>query len=436
MSTSGWFPSGYFCEEYWSEYFPSGWEPGESRSPSVAVSAAVAPAFVVASFHRQTGLSILVREPVATRRNDNWSLRLTDQIDSYSHDIRAVGGYWSARIGLSDDLDVLEDWIEDGLGRDILVHDEALDIVWEGFVNKISLSAGELAYEIGPLLDIGNRVKVVYSSIDNSVEPPILGTRTATAQADDSASQARYGIIEKILSSGGSTATQAEQNRDTWLAENAWPAVSIDLNLGQGSGQSMTLDCLGYWHMLGAYTYANTGVTGEENLSTKVTNILGGDPNGIFSTDYSRVASNTLQVEKYENDDKTGLELLKGLNALGDSSDRRYVMGVYAGRRVLYTQVTDEVEYLKRITANSDFTDTLQGIVQPWNVQPGKWVFVPDFLVGRLPPVSRDSLNRDPRTGLIEVSSLRAPRGVRVSGGKVSQLDQALAKQGLAGVGA
>lgn len=360
---------------------------------------------------------------------------LNENVTQYQHEKRAIGGYWSARITANYNQVGIEDWIEYGLGRHFEIHNEALEVMWEGFVNKVSASLGELSFEIGPLLDIGNRVRAVYSTMDYSVEPPILGQRAVTSLANDTTSQGTYGIVEKILSTGGSTATEAEQNRDTFLAENAYPPTSLDLAFGRGTQEQVTLDCLGYWHLLGAYTYTNTGVVDTENISTKLQNILAADPNGIFSTDYTRIQENTFQVRKYENDNKTALDLIKAVNALGDSSDNRYNIGIYAGRKLVYEQAPTEYEYVKRIGENEDFKTPTGAVVEPWNVEAGKWVFVSDFLAGRIPPASRMDLNRDPRAGFIESAVFQAPRGIRVSGIKLGQLDQALAQQGLAGAG-
>lgn len=360
---------------------------------------------------------------------------LDENISTYQHEIRAIGGFYSATITANYNQVQIEDWIEYGIGRHIVIHNDALEVIWEGFVNKVSAALGELAFEIGPLLDIGNRVKAVYSTVDYSVEPPVLGKRDVTAIANDTSSQAIYSIVEKVLSTGGSTPVEAEQNRDTFIAENAYPPTSLDLALGRGTQEQVTLDCLGYWHLLGAFTYTNTGVVGTEDISTKLQNILAQDPNSIFSTDYNRIRENTFQVKQYENDDKTALELVKALNSLGDTSSRRYNIGVYADQQLVYERAPTEYEYVKRIGENEDFKTPTGAIVEPWNVRSGKWFFVSDFLAGRVPPSTRNDLNRDPRAGYIESAIFTAPRDIRVDGKKLGQLDQALARQGLAGVG-
>ena len=84
-------------------------------------------------------------------------------------------------------------------------------------------------------MNIGNKVALVYSTVDTSVTPPAVGVRKKTAYANDTASQGRYGIIEKVLSSGGSTDANATNIRDTYIAENAEAETTI-INLSNNQG--------------------------------------------------------------------------------------------------------------------------------------------------------------------------------------------------------
>jgi hypothetical protein len=69
----------------------------------------------------------------------------------------------------------------------------------------------------------------------------------------------------------------------------------------------------------------------------------------------------------------------------------------------------------------------------PWNVLPARWIFRPDFLVGRFLPISAASLGSDPRAAFIEVVQFDAPYSLSINGRKLSQLDQVLARRGLGG---
>lgn len=387
---------------------------------------------IVRTHYQSDALSVVASDPLV-RSDRTYSKRLTAQINNYSHESRAIGGFYSAQIEINDSQQAIEDWIEDGLGRHIETFDPDLCIVWEGFVNKISARLGPLQFDIGPLLDIGNRVSVVYSSSDDSTDPPTVGVRTTTAPANDLVSQAAYGIIEKVLSVGGASATVAEQARDTWLNENRYPETSRKTSLGDG-GLSLSLSCLGYWHFLN-YIYTST-TTGSQNLSDKIEAVLAADPNGIFSTDYSRISSNTIQVDQYDNKDRRALAIIKGLNSLGDASDNRYNIGIYGGRQMVYEVAPQFFQYQQRLTGNQGVTDQLNNVVKPWDVDPAEWIMFSDFLAGRLPPSSADSLQSDPRTGFIETIKYTAPWGLDINGQKIGELDQVLAKAGIKGVGA
>lgn len=389
------------------------------------------------SFYQQTGLSIIASDPLLAANRSSWNERLSDQLNSFRMEKRRIGGYWSASAQASHRQDVIEDWIERGLGRHMLVQDEALVTVGEFFVNRIDATLGKLTFTLGPLMDVANRVQVVYSTVDNTVSPPILGIRARTTAVNDTDSQAAYGILQKILSTGGSTATEAAQNGSTYLALNAWPQTGRRSTFLGGAAASMTIEMLGYWAWLGAYVYNQTAATGAVNASVKLQAVLAAQPNtGLFSTDYSRITANTVQISQWEDEDRTGEDVVKAINALGTTTYATTNAGFYTGRQFVYEPAPTSIRYVQRVASNDLLTDLIGGRVQPWNVMPGEWIFYADFLAGRLPPVTGTSLLRDPRCGLIEVVTLDNRYGLDINGIHVGTLDQMLARQGLAGVGA
>jgi hypothetical protein len=381
------------------------------------------------------GLSIAVEDPLVFSDRTFYQ-RLSEQIETYSHDIRAIGGYWSARIKINDRLDRIEDWIERGLGRHLVVHNPSLEVIWEGFVNRITVNLGVLnSFPLGPLMNIGNRVRVIYSTTDTSTTPPTVGIRAETGVTNDTTSQDRYGIIEKVLSVGGTTASLAEQIRDTWLAEHKDPDTSNRSNLSGSGVPSATLECLGYWHLFKLYSYTST-TSGQHPASTKIQAIANADPNSIISTDFSRITSNGLLVNQYDNKNRKSETVLKEINSKGDNNNNRHNIGVYRDRQIVYGPAPTSIQFNQRITGNEGATDNLNRPIRPWNVTPAEWIFYPDFLVGREPPVTANTLRTDPRSGFIEAVKFTAPWGLSINGEKISELDQMLAKAGLAGVGA
>lgn len=408
-----------------------------SSSSSSSTSISTPPTLTVTtpSFHRSLGLSPVISDPLffSTR---TFSRRLTGLISAYSHEIRSIGGYWQASITLTDSIRRLEDWASYGLGRHLQVYNPSLVEIWEGFVNQINIIEGGEQFSIGPLIDVGNRLKVSYSPVNADVVPPVVGVNTSLAVGNNTDSQALHGIWEKLQGVNQVTATEATQLRDMFLNDptRAYPDTSLDSSLTGGGDLTVEIQCLGYWHFLTGYYYTNTAVTGYESATTKIQNVLTAAPNaGVFSTDYSQIATNATLVKKYEGGDKTAETILKEINGLGDSSNNPYTIGFYQNRQLFYQPLPSAIAYQRRATGNRGIVNQVNREVMPWDVLPARWIFRPDFLVGRFPPITTATLGTDPRAAFIEVVSFQAPYGLSINGRKLSQIDQVLARRGLGG---
>jgi hypothetical protein len=385
------------------------------------------------SHFSQTGISVSAAPPILGTSKVSIHTLLSPYIESYSHVIEANAGYKSASIGLVLSLNDIEEWLENGLGRDISVYNEGGQPIWEGFVNDIEANIGGLTVIRGPLMDIANKVAIVYSTVDTSTSPPAVGVRTKTAYSSDLPSQARYGIIEKVLSSGGQTDANALYVRDTHLEENKDAETTpTQINLG-GSDLSLRLNCLGYVHWLNAYTYNNT-TTGTTTLSVRIQAVLTASPNNILSTDYSRITANTLSIPYYENDDQIAWDYIKGLLVLGDVAYNRYTFGVYANRRVYYTVMPTTQAYVWNIGDGGKVYTPNNDIVRPWDVLPARWAHIPDFMIGRIS--DNTQMRDDPRYMFIESLNFTAPNGLTLNGSKTGKLSQILGQLGLSGIGA
>jgi len=386
------------------------------------------------SFFTQAGLSVTVSDPLVAASRLEVST-ITETLSSYSHQMRATGGFYAASIASFIGLGEANDWISRGVGRHIEVMSPGLSTVWEGFVNKLTINLGRAKIVIGPLVSIGNKVKVAYSTVDTSTSPPTVGKRDTTAWIENSFSQAEHGVWQKVASISGSNATEALQVANTWLVEHAWPESGRRATLRAGSEPQVSLDCLGYWAWLEAYIYNQTASSGNIDLDDKIVAVLAADPNGIFSSDYTRIAANTTQISQYENKDKRAWTILKDLASKGDSQYRRYTLGVYEGRRLVYQLAPNAIELKTSLTENEEWSTLQQQRVEPWLVRPDSWVFLGDIQVGTALPATSAKLRSDVRAGFIESLKFSAPRDLEVDGQKVSHLDQQLARMGLAGAG-
>jgi len=395
---------------------------------------------ITPSLFSATGLSISAWDPTITPAGPSYVPRgslifddLASTASSYQHTILADGGWDSAGITLSMSFAEAENWFVDGLNRHIEVFNPALERVWAGFVNMITLSMGPLSAQRGPLMDISNRVSVTYSPILYATTvPPIEGSETTTTLADDATSQAAYGFLESVVAGGklldDGTTDDATQLRDVYLEENKDPQTSEDLDFSGGSTATIQLDLLGYRHRFQKWIYQDT-TAATVQIDTKIQLVITADPNGLFSTDFSQIATNASLTNRQEDDNRMAWDVLAQEVSLGDTNNDRYTLGVYDNQKSVYAIVPTTVEYQHAITDPALQIEQFGGgnIVQPWDVLPARWLFLVDFLAGRgLTGALRD----DPRYLFIESVQFAAPNSLQVSGQKVSRIPQMIARLG------
>jgi hypothetical protein len=365
--------------------------------------------------------------------DDGTDIDISNRHSSYSHVIQADGGYWTANFSIDGNQQAVEDWIDRGLGRHVTVYNPGLQIVWEGFVDKITASLGRLSVTRGSLCDLANRVWADYAASDTGTSVSTIGVRDTTAASQDTASQTKYGIWECVLSGGSVPVVEVTAMQDTYLAENAWPVTSQELggNVSNPGGKpSVRIECKGYAQLFNQYYYANAS-SGVDDLTVKLVDVIDYDPNGVLASTNADITTNTLSVAMYEDQDRMAWSVIKELVSAGDASDNRYTFGVYANRRIKYAPVPDELAYTERLHDPAQRVETLAGVwVKPWDVLPARWLFMPDFLVGRTPPQTR---RFDPRYMFIESVTYTEPWGLQLRGGKFDTTAQRLARFGLQG---
>lgn len=355
-----------------------------------------------------------------------------DRFSGYSHGINSIGGFWDAQITKDFPMLRAEDWYEFGLGRVIRVFDHRNILAWKGFVNQVSLSAGSTTEVHGPLMDVRNRVSATYTPRDFSVYPPVDGSQTVTLITEDTLSQEKLGILEEVISVGSTDETTANLARDRYLNENSLPKTTGTLNVTPGNAQTptVTLDLLGDVHWLMHYVYENTSATTTSYLSDKIIDILTADPNGIIATDYTQIDSNAYLVPDLELKQRMAWDVLTELIALGDGvTDGRSIFGIYDdSSRAYYNAIPTTIEYEHKLSNPRQVITTYGNtqIILPWMVRPGKWIQVPDFLIGR--NIQSTALNGDPRNKFIDSVKFSAPYTVDLSSGANDTLSQMLAK--------
>lgn len=114
------------------------------------------------------------------------------------------------------------------------------------------------------------------------------------------------------------------------------------------SSLTVSLECVGYITYL-EYVYTNTA-TSSYTLREKVIDVLVAEPNGVISTDYAYIETNTLSVFEEETGNKSGLQIIKDLIALGgDSNNNRRIFGLREGRKLFIEEIASDIEYLSPV---------------------------------------------------------------------------------------
>jgi len=355
----------------------------------------------------------------------------TYTVTKYTHRSDAFIGFNDAQFTIADILPGLEYWIEYGLGCDVKVYSNSLAKCWHGFINIVKLNVAGLTITVGPLMDIANRVTVMYTGIENENYPAISLGQVRTLEKNDVNSQTKYGILPKVLSASDVTTEEAEGYRNTYLEKMKNPNISQDWSSTKKGTPNIELSCLGYAHWLN-YPYGDVD-TGDQNPSDKIIDILGATPNVAWlAFNTTGVITNaTIVTTEQDTQDRTGLSIIKSVTAFGDNTFARWLFGIYEDLRASYGPAPTTVHYRQNLNNPSNLIfNAAGGLVYPWDVRPGRWIEYADVLIGETPP---SDLRDSARFQFIESVKYTAPRGLQLKGGEVDTLAQRMAQFGLGG---
>ena len=91
---------------------------------------------------------------------------------------------------------------------------------------------------------LSNKIAVAYTDVKIGRHS---GERGTTGWASDEVSISEYGMKELLLSMGGVGHTAAEQMRDIALSQSG---ATASAGVGRGGGQSVKIECRGWWRSL------------------------------------------------------------------------------------------------------------------------------------------------------------------------------------------
>lgn len=300
---------------------------------------------------------------------------------NYKHTISAIGGFDSASCDIAiRSRDEGQQFLDQYIGNRVAFYvDNPVEPIWEGFINRMTFSAGGVEYTIG-LDEMANRVKVVYTNTDAT-------TTTQTASANSATSQAIYGIKQtqvdmgNMLGGGGTTTL-----RDTVVAQRAFPKTSI--LPGGGGGGLLHIECLGFYHTLEWEDYRNA-VSGNVQLGNLIDTVIGAIANGTTffdNTDLTETVANTATLNQYTTKGETAWDVLLKIAEIGNATDY-YVIGITptnfatGTRRFYYRAASSTITYTARQSDGLRIRNLYGQLVDPWRVRPDTGIRVSDVLI-------------------------------------------------------
>lgn len=381
---------------------------------------------LVASYEESGSIGIVLSSSVlgsVGTRND-----LNVFPNSYSHKIVANGGFWEAQFTTASILAPQISDIGSLIGLDVRCISGVNRLAWNGFVNSVSVDVGLGSFTIGPLIQVKNSLSVLYQTTRYNTNPPIGGQQRRLSAVTDSGSVLRYGILGHELSGGTGDAAGAVALQLTHLDENKNPGVNQSLVIGASSGGSatVTVQCLGYVHLLDKFIYTVTS-SGYQTSVEKIQAVLDAEPNGLFGNMlFTGGDSNMLSVP-ISGSEETGWATIKSVVSLGDEGANRYIFGIGEDRVAYYSIVGDTYEYYMR-PDGSVFDDS--GFVNPYDLKAGVWIDASSLVPGSSVVGEIGSAISDV---FIESLTCTSPMSAQIEGGKVSRSIQQLAQRGVGG---
>jgi len=397
------------------------------------------------------GSIVLQRNPVITIGKNIERSFARGQWSNYRHEIRAMGGYWSCHFTISGTVEELRYLLRAGLGAHVQTFSIDGIKAWEGFVNSFTLNFYDtrLRYSLDSM---ANRSWARYLSVAGSedvgataqdydaeqvarleVELSGGGSFSRSTKQNETDSQAKYGIKEHVLSGGVLGSAVADDLAQNYINNYAFPRPTIEF-AGQNTDPriaTLEFECLGYFHTLYWRRYNQTASAGNENASVQIDAVITDVGQFINSTD---VTTNTLQVPKEHDIDRKAADIILDVTRLGDSSNNRFLVGVYDDRKLIYEQqgdTTGSVDYHRRLNNKTIFN---QGQVPmlPTAVRPNKWLRVEGVFPFRVSDYS--DLRNDPSVVFVEAVRYDETRGLELIGARNNLIDMMLARAAMANV--
>ncbi len=364
---------------------------------------------------------------VATEFQDTLVLGEDSQwgTNSYGHEIRVMGGYWSCEFDIlpgKKGLGYLEEYLSNGLGRQVESYTINGKKAWEGQIIKMSLQIPGAKVGVS-LKDMTNKAWVRYLTSEG-------GLIKRSTVFENAASQAKFGIKEQvvqgvIISQTSVADDVAEQYLNKYV--NAIRArTTVATGRGGGEAIKLSVTCEGYFRTLDWRTYNLMTAHTEQNLSIQIQDVITAVGQFVSLTD---IVANTQQVSQEYDRDDTAFNIITGLVRLGDASQNRHIAGMYDDRKLIYEQIRGttlaDVKYNFRIRDNKKvIVESGTGReLSPAEIRPNNYIRVADIFTGSPSP---SDVTLDPQVNFIEAVTYKEPVGVTLIPDSLANVDALL----------
>ena len=362
------------------------------------------------------GSIVIQQNPVVSNPNGgkfNLSLMPTGLVRmdplSYKHVNKVTGGFYSCKFDILGPKINLDEMYDNGLAREVRTYNHQGLVGWQGLITATRQTTQD-AQRMVTLEKTLNKVTVRYTQS--------RGRRTMPDPVENIASQNAYGILEHVEDLDIPTKSSAKADSLAALIESDLSdpyrlkefRARGDRRIPNGMAK-LTIFCQGYWWYLARRLY-NKQTRSSANASTVVAAVITAAGQFVAS---SSVETNTQQsYQQFDNDD-LAWDVLVGQGETGDTSDDRFIIGMYEDRKLIYEKRAAATLPNIRLWRNNQdmLTDRSGREIAGMTLRPDK--FLRDTRIGNRPGKVYSSVWDDPQVtyvGSVEYSE--ADQNVRL----------------------
>ena len=304
-------------------------------------------------------------------------VNLAGRVESYEDTVSDRYGFETARVAWTPPLAEVEEWARyDHLMRPMVAYSPDARQIWRGVLAEIEISIGtkKIAFS---LKDMANRLTVRYS------EPG--GAQGDSASFSSAASQALFGIKDRVINASVALSAAASNQAQTILNYIAFPRSKQSSIAGTTRGNlEITLTFWGKYALLDWLLTASTSTTSTAT-STQIANLLASYAaiNAFFSSSAANITATGVADTEYIEPDTTYREKIERLLARGTSSQQPLAWGFYDDDAFVVTpraSATPTVITYYESEASGQIRDQWQNVLDVWDVRPNAMSQIVDLI--------------------------------------------------------